>query len=80
MTWAEGIQLIFAGATLVTAIGALVLGVLNRGSISDVHVAINSRMDELLRVSGIAKKAEGAKEEREARFPTVPPQSTDGSP
>jgi len=42
-----------------TAAGAAVLSWRNKGAIQQVHVSINSRMDELLRVTAIASRAEG---------------------
>jgi hypothetical protein len=57
--------LIVSIATLVTAVGALIMGIINSNRINDVHISINSRMDQLLKVSGDAAHAAGAKEERE---------------
>jgi hypothetical protein len=58
------VQIILAAATLVTAVGALIIGVMNSWRISDVHISINSRMDQLLKAHGAEMKAEGANEER----------------
>jgi hypothetical protein len=61
----EGIAaLIVAVATLITAIGALIVGIMNAWRISDVHVSINSRMDQLLKSHGQEMKAEGVAQER----------------
>ena len=57
--------LIVSIATLVTAVGAVVIGIINSNRINDVHVSINSRMDQLLLAHGKEMKAEGAKEERD---------------
>jgi hypothetical protein len=57
--------LIVSIATLITAIGAVVIGIINSNRINDVHVSINSRMDQLLLAHGKEMKAEGVKEERD---------------
>ena len=57
--------LIVAVATLITAIGAVIIGIINSFRINDVHVSINSRMDQLLLAHGKEMKAEGVKEERD---------------
>jgi hypothetical protein len=57
--------LIVSVATLITAIGAVVVGIINSNRINDVHVSINSRMDQLLLAHGKEMKAEGVKEERD---------------
>jgi hypothetical protein len=57
--------LIVSVATLVTAVGAVVIGIINSNRINDVHISINSRMDELLRTSTTAAHAQGVKEERD---------------
>lgn len=41
------------------AFGALVLGFINRNKIIDVHLSINSRMDELLNKTASSSRAEG---------------------
>jgi hypothetical protein len=60
MTWSEVAQLI----TAVAAIGAVLMSYRNSRKIEQVHVSINSRMDQLLKTSGDAMKAEGVAEER----------------
>jgi hypothetical protein len=57
--------LIISVATLVTAVGAVVIGIINSNRINDVHISINSRMDQLLVAHGKEMKAEGVKEERD---------------
>jgi hypothetical protein len=57
--------LIVAVATLITAIGAVIIGIINSYRINDVHISINSRMDQLLLAHGKEMKAEGVKEERD---------------
>jgi hypothetical protein len=44
------------------AFGAFVTSLLNRNKIQQVHLSINSRMEELLKQKGIASKAEGKAE------------------
>ena len=44
------------------SVGAVISSFLNRKKIQEVHVGINSRMDELLRQKGIAAHAEGRQE------------------
>jgi hypothetical protein len=44
------------------SVGAVISSFLNRKKIQEVHVGINSRMDELLRQKGIAAHAEGKQE------------------
>jgi hypothetical protein len=67
--WAS---LIVSIATLITATGAVVLGILNRTKIdeninktNEVHVLFNSRMDQLLKANGLVQRAAGAQEERD---------------
>ena len=57
--------LIVSVATLVTAVGAVVIGIINSNRINDVHISINSRMDQLLLAHGKEQRAEGAAEERD---------------
>ena len=62
----EGLAaLIVSVATLVTAIGAVVIGIINSNRINDVHISINSRMDQLLLAHGREMRAEGVAEERD---------------
>ena len=58
-------NLVVAIATLVSAIGAVALGIINRKKISDVHISIDGRMDELLRLNKASSHAEGVIEGRE---------------
>jgi hypothetical protein len=46
--------------TAVAALGACVLSWINQGKIQEVHLSINSRMDELLREAKAAAHAAGA--------------------
>ncbi len=54
-------------ASLITAMAALggcTLGWLNRGKIQEVHLSINSRMDQLLKEARAAAHAAGADQQR----------------
>jgi hypothetical protein len=79
---AEIAALIISIATLVTAIGAIAVGIMNAQRIADVHVSINSRMDQLLKSHGLEMKAEGVAEERASnRGPDSSyPQTSTGDP
>ena len=55
-------SLILSIATLVSALAALLVGFYNRKQIQNVHIDINSRMDQLLRAHGAEMKAEGVAE------------------
>jgi hypothetical protein len=57
-------QIIIALGTLVGAIGALILGILNRSKIEQVHLSTNSKMDALIKSVGEAEKAKGIIEGR----------------
>jgi hypothetical protein len=46
------------------AAGALAVSIDNKVRIKDVHISINSRMDQLLQERGKSSKAEGVTQER----------------
>lgn len=48
-----------------TAARAEAIGKANGTAIQEIHISINSRMDELLRITASASRAEGAKEEKD---------------
>jgi hypothetical protein len=48
----------------ICALGALILGILNSHKIKEVHVSINSRMDQLLLARSAASMAEGVEQGR----------------
>ena len=50
---------------LVISLVALVLNYLNYRKITKVHVEINSRMTELLKVTGLSEYLRGGKDERQ---------------
>lgn len=50
--------------TAAAALGACILGWMNRGKIQEVHLSINSRMDELLREARAAAHAAGVTQQR----------------
>ena len=56
--------LVIAIATLITSLGAVIIGMKNASRIQDVHVSINSRMDQLLKATGEAERAVGVTQER----------------
>jgi hypothetical protein len=53
--------------TALAALGALGMSYRNSKKIAEVHVSINSRMDQLLNATGISERAAGAKEERDRK-------------
>jgi hypothetical protein len=56
------IALIAALPPTMVAAGAVFMGMSNQRGIKDLHVSVNSRMDQLLEQKGLASKAEGLKE------------------
>ena len=56
------IALITAIPPTMVAAGAVYLGLKNHRGIEDLHISVNSRMDQLLKERGIASKAEGRQE------------------
>lgn len=69
MEWQAITALIISFATLITASGAVVIGIINARKIGQVHISINSRMDQLLLAHGKEMKAEGVEEERNRSDP-----------
>ncbi len=59
MTGGEIAQIITSLATLVAAVGALLVGWRNSARIEAVHVATNSMKDELVDLTAKSSKAEG---------------------
>lgn len=53
--------LVLALIPTLPAVFALVASVRNKQAIQEVHLSVNSRMDELLKITGDAKRAEGVK-------------------
>lgn len=53
--------------TALASLGAVLMGIWNSHKIKQVHVSINSRMDELLREKGISSRAEGYREAQSAQ-------------
>jgi hypothetical protein len=62
------IAIIAATPPSVVAMGGVVLGWINRGKINEVHLSINSRLDQLVK----AAHAEGRQQERDSHSVTVP--------
>ena len=48
----------------VSALGAVIMGLINSHKIKEVHVSINSRMDRMLEITAAASHAEGVEQER----------------
>lgn len=67
MTEAVQIAVIVAIPPTLLAAGALVASVRNGSKIQDVHLSINSRMDQLV----AASKAQGRQDERDSKSITV---------
>lgn len=65
MTAGGVIILITQIITLVTAGLAFWASRRNKAAIHEIHVSINSRMDDLLRLTATASRAEGVKEEKD---------------
>jgi len=51
--------------TLITAALAFWASRKNKAAIHEIHVSINSRMDDLLKLTATASRAEGVKEEKD---------------
>jgi hypothetical protein len=58
----EQIDMAIRIMTSLGALGAVVMGVVNSTKIKEIHVSINSRMDQLVRVIGAAEYAKGVKD------------------
>jgi hypothetical protein len=83
MTAAEIIALVGALGSLLAAFAAFVASIRNGQKIQEVHLSINSRMDQLLEASSAAARAAGINEEKARMLPTdttimVPEQTLKG--
>ena len=67
VTEAVEIAMIVAIPPTIASVAALVMSIRNGTKIHDVHIGINSRMDELVKAS----KAQGRQDERDAHSVTV---------
>jgi len=65
MTGGEVAQVIIAVATLVTAAGGVIIGIINTRKIRDVHDSTNGKMQELLDVTRTSAEARGLKQGQE---------------
>lgn len=65
MTWGATIILATQVVTLLAAIASLWSSRKNKASIQEVHVALNSRLTELLKMTASASHAEGVKAEKD---------------
>ena len=66
---AEIASLLLSLATLIAALGSFWRGIVNARRINEVHVSINSRMDQLLEATGVAAHAEGLEAGRKETQP-----------
>jgi hypothetical protein len=67
MTETVTVALIVATPPTIASVAALIMSIRNGNKIHDVHVGINSRMDELVKAS----KAQGRQDERDSHSITV---------
>jgi hypothetical protein len=58
------VALIAATPPTLVALGGAILGFINRGKIKEIHLSINSRLDELIKAS----VAQGRQEERDSQI------------
>jgi hypothetical protein len=56
MTWTLILAVLPA---TIAAIASVITSILNRYAIQDIHLSVNSRLSELLRVTAVAAHAEG---------------------
>lgn len=56
-----------------TALGAMIMSARNAKKIQEVHVSINSRMDQMLRMQGDASEAKGLQQGRDEVRPGEEP-------
>jgi hypothetical protein len=68
MTEVVTVALIAGAGPTILSLASLIASLRNGSKIQDVHVSINSRMDQLVRAS----KAEGRQDERDSQSVTVP--------
>lgn len=61
------VALIITLPPTITAIASLVLIILNKRKLQELHVAINSRLTELLEITAKASLAEGRKIEKDKK-------------
>ena len=61
MTGGDIAAIIIASATFVTALGGVIIGLVNARKIRDVHESTNGKMEELLNVTRTAAEARGLK-------------------
>jgi hypothetical protein len=61
------IALIVATAPTIAAVGAVILGIVNKGGIKEMHMTMNSRLDQLLASVKDKAFADGVKSEQDRR-------------
>ncbi len=60
----EDIRTIISGISALAALGAVAMSFWNSRKIREVHISINSRMDQLLQARGDASEAKGLEQGR----------------
>lgn len=60
------VALIVAIPSTITSIGTLVLGLMNRSGLKEVHESVNGKLKQLIETSGKLSHAEGRREGVEA--------------
>ena len=73
MSAEQVVSIILAVATLVPAVATMIIGILNANKIENVHLSINSRMDQLLAANRVSSHAEGREEARKEAEEQIPP-------
>jgi len=72
MTGGEVAQIITSLATLIAAVGAILIGLRNSTKIEQVHKATNSLTDRLVETTKLEAHAEGLKQGRDEKRPRPP--------
>lgn len=58
------VSAVAAGAAFLAALASLIASIRNARKIEQVHISINSRMDQLLAATGLAQHAAGVEQGR----------------
>lgn len=59
------VTLVTQGVILITAAIGLIVSLRNRKAIQEVHLSVNSRLDQLVKLTEVAAFAEGVKSEKD---------------
>lgn len=62
---AVAIELVISAIAAVGSVSAVLVSFINGRRIQEVHLSLNSRLDQLVLSTGLAKHAEGVQEERD---------------